>query len=288
MSERVAIERAPAKINLDLRILSRESDGYHRLETVFQALELHDLIEARPAPVLSLEVEGDIDVGSARDNLVLRAARAFCDAVPGAAPAALRLVKRIPARAGLGGGSSDAAATLRALNALGGRPLGAQDLVEIGARLGSDVPFFLCGSALARAEGRGELLSPLRALPPAPVLVVDPGFPVATRDAFRWWDERGPDTVRERPLPMPLPGADFESLGRVARNDFEDVVFERYPELDRVRARLVEAGACLARLSGSGSCVYGIFASDAAVQLAASGVAEVLAQARVLATRTAG
>ena len=301
MSDLAATERAPAKINLDLRILSREPDGYHRLETVFQALELHDLVEARPASALTLEIEGDIDVGPARDNLVLRAARAFDEAAPGGGRVHLRLVKRIPAGAGLGGGSSDAAATLRALNELAGRPLAAQVLVAIGAALGSDVPFFLCGSPLARAEGRGELLSPLRPLPPAPVLVVDPGFPVATRDAFRWWDERHPDDSSPAPSrgePVegnaqrsgeePLAPYDFESLYAGARNDFEDVVFDRHPALATVRSALASSGARFARLSGSGSCVYGLFGDDATAERAAEDLGARLTQARIIVTRTAG
>lgn len=291
MSDRIVVERAPAKINLDLRILSREPDGYHRLETVFQALELHDLIDARPAEALSLEIEGDVDVGPDRDNLVLRAARAFDEAMPGAGRARLRLVKHIPAGAGLGGASSDAAATLRALNALADQPLDAQVLVEIGARLGSDVPFFLCGSPLASAEGRGELLSPLPPLPSAAVLVVDPGFPVATRDAFRWWDERhatgAPEGAAQSSAYRSLPRDGFESIGRIARNDFEGVVFERHPMLERIRDGLAGAGATLALLSGSGSCVYGVFSDDALADEAARAVQQFQPDARVIATRTA-
>lgn len=288
------VERAPAKINLDLRILSREPDGYHRLETLFQALELHDVVEARPADALALEVEGDVDTGPAQDNLVLRAARAFLAAAPDAGPARLRLVKRIPAGAGLGGGSSDAAATLRALDALAGEPLGPQALREIGARLGSDVPFFLCGSPLARAQGRGERLTPLLPLPSAAVLVVDPGFPIATRDAFGWWDEHVAASGGRHATPEPgrddAPGTgphDFEALAAYARNDFEPPVFARHPSLAALKRHLLDAGATLSLLSGSGSCVWAVFRDDDRAAAAGARAGDLLPGARVLLTRSA-
>lgn len=303
----VVVEKAPAKINLHLRIVSRLADGYHELRTIFQALELHDRLEAVVADETSVHVEGDAQTGPLEDNLVLRAVRAFRDAVPDAPHARLRLVKRIPAGAGLGGGSSDAAAALRAINALAGAPLSLARLRTIGGSLGSDVPFFLCGSPRAYGEGRGERLAPQAASPSAQVLLVDPGFPVATRDAFAWWDARhaqgrvgsgvagraedargtgdasGAGGERRGPLGA---SEDFASLAGWARNDFEDVVFERHPELRGVARALHGAGAILAMLSGSGSCVYGIFDDSARTEAAESLVRKVMPDARVLPTRT--
>ncbi|HUF13606.1 MAG TPA: 4-(cytidine 5'-diphospho)-2-C-methyl-D-erythritol kinase [Longimicrobiales bacterium] len=300
----VVVEKAPAKINLHLRIVSRLADGYHELRTIFQALELHDRLEAVIADETSVQVEGDAQTGPVEDNLVLRAVRAFRDTVPDAPHARLRLVKRIPAGAGLGGGSSDAAAALRAINTLAGSPLPLARLRTIGGSLGSDVPFFLCGSPRAYGEGRGERLAPLAASPSAHVLLVDPGFPVATRDAFAWWDARhaqGPvgrgiagmaDGARgtgaaggERAPPLGA-SEDFASLAGWARNDFEDVVFERHPELRAIERALHGAGAILAMLSGSGSCVYGIFDDPARAEAAERHVRKVMPAARVLRTRT--
>jgi len=138
---------APAKVNLSLRVLARERSGYHQLETLFCALELRDEIEIeRGGGALSLQVEG-AELGPPEENLVHRAAVAFHDAAGIRPDTRIRLRKRIPAGAGLGGGSSDAAATLAALNALHGAPLGPTHLLRLGAELGSDVPFFLCGSS---------------------------------------------------------------------------------------------------------------------------------------------
>lgn len=284
MTHDAVVEHAPAKINLHLRIVSRESDGYHHLETLFQALELHDTLEARRADAFSLVIDGDIDTGPDARNLVLRAAHAFAAAVPDAPRAAFRLTKRIPAGAGLGGGSSDAAAALRALNALAARPLGDDKLRALGASLGADVAFFLCGSPLAWATGRGERLQPRAPLPAASVLVVDPGFPVATRDAFAWWDARH-DADRRAAAAPPVAGA-FRDLGNMVYNDFEEVVFERHPELARIRDVLADAGARIAMLSGSGSCVYGLFDAGADLDAATRVARSAAPRGRVMKTRT--
>ena len=286
---RGVVEQAPAKINLHLRIVGRAADGYHDLETIFQALELHDTLEASLADATTLDVEGGIDAGPLEQNLVLRAARAFRGRVPNAPHAAFRLVKRVPSGAGLGGGSSDAAAALRALNALAGEPLDGPALRALGATLGADVAFFLCGSPLAAATGRGDVLTAWPPLPRADVLVVDPGFAVATRDAFAWWDAHASNDGRESAMrvtaPFPAPRA-FDALRGAVRNDFETVVFERHPELARVRDALARAGATIAMLSGSGSCVYGLFDGEATADRAAALVRSAHPGATVMRTWT--
>lgn len=280
------LEDAPAKVNLHLAILALEPDGYHSLDTIFQSVDFHDTVEAHPAEGDddSLEVVGSIDTGSPSGNLVLKAAQAYRAAAPETPPVRFVLHKRIPAGAGLGGGSSDAAAALRALDRLARRPLGGRHLARLGAALGADVAFFLCGSPLARAGGRGDRLTPLPPLPAASVLIVDPGFPIATRDAFRWWDERSP---RPRSEPAPArPFESFQSIARFARNDFEDVVFDRHPALEQVRGMLLDHGARIALLSGSGSCVFGLWDDGDRIDGAAAAIEAAISGARALPTRT--
>src|SRR6266540_2828378 len=183
---------AHAKINLFLRILARDGSGYHQIETAFALLDLADDLEVRRLDSgVALEVEGP-DLGPVADNLAVRAARAVLEATGNKFGVALRLNKRIPVRAGLGGGSSDAAAALHAVNALTGNALPRAELLHFAARLGADVPFFASGAPLTLAWGRGERLLRLPAPPAAPALVAVPAITVATPDAYRWWDDATP------------------------------------------------------------------------------------------------
>ena len=186
----------PAKVNLFLRILAREDNGYHQIETLLQAVGLHDRVEAHPADSgIGLKVVrgptapglGDLvaEVGEEANNTVTRAARAFF-AATGLAPAvSLVLTKSIPAGTGLGGASSDAAGTLAALNALHGRPLERDRLTEIGGTIGADVPFFCSGHATALAWGRGDRLLGCPPPPAATVVIAVPEVRIATADAYR-------------------------------------------------------------------------------------------------------
>lgn len=257
---------APAKVNLRLCILAREADGYHGLETVFCALALADEVTVRRgAPGLRLSVEGDVDTGPPERNLARRAAERFHAAL-GEAPALdVVLRKAIPSSAGMGGGSSDAAAVLRALDRLHGSPFSRAELLQMAIELGADVPFFLGGSALALAWGRGERLLPLPPLPSRPVLVGHPGEAMPTADAFRAVAEArgGP----YRPVASALPAealASWEGVAGIACNDFEPAVFARIPVLARAVDALAAAGATVARMAGSGSSVYGVFPDAAA------------------------
>ncbi|HEX6938443.1 MAG TPA: 4-(cytidine 5'-diphospho)-2-C-methyl-D-erythritol kinase [Longimicrobiales bacterium] len=281
---------APAKVNLTLRILAREDAGYHQIETLFCALDLADTLELRPGgDGIRLEVEG-AEIGPVEDNLVFRAARAFQDATGIEQHVAIRLRKEVPAGAGLGGGSSDAAATLDALNELHGRPLDDAALVDLAATLGSDVPFFLCRSPFALAWGRGDRLLPLPAPPRAPALVAVPGFPIPTAEAYR-------ALAAHRARTGAAPGAavvplhalgTWEDIAAAAVNDFEPPTFERFPELARLKRLLLDTGATLALLSGSGSALFGIFPDgkqrdDAVSALHAHGT-----ELRLIPTATAG
>jgi 4-diphosphocytidyl-2-C-methyl-D-erythritol kinase len=265
---------APAKTNLFLRILAREEGGYHALETLFCALSLADTVAVRRgAPGVRLHEAGGVDTGPPERNLCVRAASRFYAAL-GEAPAIdIHLTKRIPSAAGLGGGSSDCAAALRALNALHGEPLDRAALLQMAIELGSDVPFFLCGSSLALAWGRGERLLALPALPPRPVLVAHPGIAMPTADAFRRIAERrgGGYVPQARSIPADaLRG--WESVAALAENDFEEVVMEEIPILRDALEAMRAAGATVARMAGSGSSVFGVFTDDAARDAAAERV----------------
>lgn len=278
---------AQAKVNLRLRVFSRDEGGYHTLETIFLRLDLHDTVEiSQSDPGIALALEGDAAEGisAGSDNLCWRAAEAYKRAVLEQTHLRIRLHKRIPAGTGLGGGSADAAAVLRLLNRRARRPLNEAALMRIGGALGSDVPFALLGVPMALGWERGRRLLPLQPPPPRPGLVLVPRLHVATRDAYEWLREHrqaaanreteatvdatpgaatpsaGPEAGREAGV---LPGArrlaEWEALARLACNDFEEPLFARYPELEDCRRVLREAGAIVAQVTGSGSALFGIF-----------------------------
>ena len=264
---------AHAKINLFLRILSRETSGYHQIETAFALLELADDLEARRIESgVALNVEG-ADLGPVDENLAVRAARAVLEATGNRFGVALRLTKRIPVRAGLGGGSSDAAAALHAVNALAGNAVPRHELLHLAARLGADVAFCVSGAPLALAWGRGERLFRLSAPSAAPALIAVPAIPVATPDAYRWWDEANPAPSPRGPVALDAEAlATWGSIGRLGGNDFESPVFAKHPELRALYERLAGTGPVWVRLCGSGSAVAAVYKkeserNDAAVRL---------------------
>lgn len=236
--------RAHAKINWTLRVTGRRADGFHDLETVFQTISLHDTLTFTPSDRLSLTCD-DPTIPCDASNLVMRAANG--------APYAIHLEKRIPHGGGLGGGSSDAAATLLAL----GRPDPALAL-----SLGSDVPFFLVGGT-AYATGRGEVLTPLRNRSGIALLLLFPEERVLTAEAFRMLRRYSEPAGIERLR-------DFDPLRDrdLLINDFEESVFEKLPKLRTLKQRLYDAGASWAGMTGSGSTIVGAFA-DAALRDAA-------------------
>jgi 4-diphosphocytidyl-2-C-methyl-D-erythritol kinase len=241
-----------AKINWSLRILGKRGDGFHELETVFQTISLHDELTFRPADQFSLTCD-DPGIPVDDTNLVLRAARAV-----DARPTAIELVKRIPAGGGLGGGSSNAAATLRALAPA--RP----DLAEIALSLGSDVPFFLVGGT-AYATGRGEVLTPLPSRAGLPLLLVLPEERVLTKEAF----------ARVERFSPPLGIGAYRDGYDAFRNDFEEPVFAMLPRLRELKQRLVEMGAAYAAMSGSGSTLFGVFDTPEAREAAVAAFGDV-------------
>jgi 4-diphosphocytidyl-2-C-methyl-D-erythritol kinase len=233
-------ETAYAKINLALRVLGREPDGYHRLDTIFAFAEDGDILSAEPAATLTLAVAGPFaaDVPAGGDNLVLRAAHAL----GGGRGAALHLDKRLPVAAGIGGGSADAAAALRVLNRLWDLGLDDSDLLEIARGLGADVPACL-KSLPVRGQGRGDDLIPLEApeLAGRPLLLVNPGIPLSTAEVFAHWK----------------PNAS-------GGNDLEAAAVSLVPDIARILDELRRApGATQVGMSGSGGTCFALFEAEA-------------------------
>jgi 4-diphosphocytidyl-2-C-methyl-D-erythritol kinase len=252
--------RAHAKINLDLRVLGVRPDGFHELRTVFQAIALHDTLECMPRAG-SFAIECDTaGVPLDSSNLVWKAAEALWRALRRTGPVRdmlVRLHKRIPLQAGLGGGSSDAAAALVALARAWGVPLRPVQLTDIAATLGSDVPFFLAGGT-ALGLGRGDEIYPLADLPRHWIVLLIPGFGVSTSDAYGWYEaerELGRGQARE---PQHVPGP-WPSRAAQMINDLEAPIARRHPEIDQMKTSLRRAGALAAAMSGSGSTVFGLF-----------------------------
>lgn len=263
---------APAKINLGLRIVGRRGDGYHTIETVMQKIDLCDeLILRRGGDGISLHCP-DGATSEDETNLVYRAADLFlrtmgercADPVSGVD---ITLRKRIPVAAGLGGGSSDAAATLKGMQVLSAARCSDAELAAVGLRLGADVPFFLNNAPAARATGIGELLTPVVPLINYTVVLVNPGFPVSTQWVYQTFaltmfknkstkkclSENAKNSVEEN-------SADALLQPTPMRNDLETVTVARYPEIEQLKNELKAHGAETALMSGSGPSVFGLFA----------------------------
>jgi 4-diphosphocytidyl-2-C-methyl-D-erythritol kinase len=256
---------AQAKVNLRLRILAREASGFHQLETLFLRLALADDVQVRVTDgVRTLDVSGDVDaqtLGPTERNLAWRAAEAYANAAGWPNGYAIQLEKRIPVGGGLGGGSADAGAVLRALNAMAPRPLGTPALLDIASRLGADVPFLTAESPYALAWGRGERMLALAAPAQREVLLLLPAFGVDTALAYGWLADARASGTRASTTAI-LHNADalssWEALAAHATNDFEPVVSERHPQIASLVAHLHSAGCSIAMMSGSGSSVFGV------------------------------
>jgi 4-diphosphocytidyl-2-C-methyl-D-erythritol kinase len=276
--------RAFAKINLDLHVLGVRPDGYHELRTTFQSIALADTLAFTRTPG-PFRIDCDHpDCPTDRRNLVWRAAELVWRAARRrGAPRDLhvKIVKRIPMQAGLGGGSSDAAAAIGALAALWRVALTRDRRHRMAAALGADVPYFLEGGTVLGLE-RGDRLFPLADIPRTWVVLVVPGFGVSTKEAFEWWDER-----REGQ-------AGREGQGRLGRasNDLQAAVAKRHPIVARLVAALKREGAFHASLSGSGSAVFGLFRRRSDAERAAQSLKSLAGRTRralvTLMTKTLG
>lgn len=255
--------KAPAKINLSLRVLGRRPDGYHDIDSLMQMVGLYDDVAVAPGRRgLDVFVEG-ADLPGGPGNLVYDAATALAKAAGVSTGASIRLTKRIPIGAGLGGGSSDAAAALMALSRLWGLRWTRTRLAELGAGLGSDVPFFFFGPT-ARVTGRGELVArtarPRLVGEPRPsewAVLVNPGFSVSTRWAFERLTTGGSIVTIPRLLEAPV------SAPCPVENSLESVTASSYPVIEEIKRWLRDAGAGVALMSGSGPTVFGLFSSRA-------------------------
>jgi 4-diphosphocytidyl-2-C-methyl-D-erythritol kinase len=260
--------QARAKINLALHVMGRRDDGYHTLDTLAVFADVGDRLWFAPAERLELTVDGPFaDLAPVGDgNLVLRAAALLKTRTGFTGGAAIRLLKELPAGAGFGGGSADAAAALQGLNELWGVELGEKALAGLGAELGADVPMCLAGRAL-RARGIGERIERLAGWPELPLLLVWPEKPVSTAEAF------GALARRDNP-PMPEPPAlscpqEAAAWLAACRNDLEEPALRLTPDIGEALAALRQSEGCLlARMSGSGSGCFGLYATRAGAEAA--------------------
>lgn len=295
-STRVRTERAHAKLNLVLRILAREASGYHGIETLFQRLALHDVVHVSVGDGPSrLQCAGPMmpagGLGDARDNLAWHAAERYVDAARWSTSFQISIEKQIPVGGGLGGGSADAAAVLRALDALAPQPLGLPALLEIGGSLGADVPFLVAGDALAWAWHRGDRFLPLPALPTMAVTLVAFESGINTGAAYgavaRARSESGGGDIHAFRY-APNDFSSWRAVGERAGNDFEPVATAMHvgvahvlPQLKSQAERLRNAGEdAIGLMSGSGATCFLLHPQSAVIDL------DLPAQARVVRTTT--
>jgi 4-diphosphocytidyl-2-C-methyl-D-erythritol kinase len=279
---------APAKVNLFLRVLAREDSGYHGIETLFCKISLADKLTVAEAEgrTVALTTEGE-ECGPPAENLATRAAQMVLDATGNRIGVSLHLVKNIPAKAGLGGGSSDAAAALDGVNQLMGNPIPRHELLQLGSKLGADVPFFLSGASLALGWDRGDRLFRLPSLPAAPGLLLIPPVGVSTADAYKWVDATRADAGRRGALALDLEALQsWGSIGRMAGNDFEGAVFGRQPSVREAFEKLVSTQPLVCRLSGSGSALFAVYRTAGDREDAKMRLGKKLG--RVIAVETAG
>ncbi|MBZ5702682.1 MAG: 4-(cytidine 5'-diphospho)-2-C-methyl-D-erythritol kinase [Acidobacteriia bacterium] len=264
-----------AKINLQLEIFGKRPDGYHELRTIFQSVSLHDELRLRAAarPGITLTIRGNEALASepVEGNLVYRAVQALQKELRVRGGVEIELRKKIPAGGGLGGGSSDAAAALTGYLRLTGRTLALPRLMELGASLGADVPFFLLGGR-ALGVNRGDEIYPLEDGPRQTVLIVAPrGIRVPTADAYRWLGAPALTKSAASPKLWRFCALSWSAQGTGLVNDFERAIFRRIPRLGKIKRALLREGAAEALLAGSGSAVFGVFPSPAKARRAVCG-----------------
>ncbi len=263
MSMKSVTELAYGKINLYLDVVGRRENGYHDIQSVMQHVSLHDTVTVVEAEQVTMTCS-DPTLTCGEDNLCIRAARTFLAAY-GKGGCGISLNKALPRQAGMGGGSADGAAVLRALNRLYGSPFTTAELCAMGARFGADVPFCVQGRGAALAEGIGERLSPFPSLPPCHLVLVESDHKVETPKAYALLDTI-PSTERGDlgALAAAMQAGDLRAIGGSLYNRFEDAV----PSSRAVFRRLLALGACGARMTGSGATVFGLFIAGTVAETA--------------------
>ncbi|NOZ85243.1 MAG: 4-(cytidine 5'-diphospho)-2-C-methyl-D-erythritol kinase [Deltaproteobacteria bacterium] len=266
--------KAPAKINLFLHIIGLRPDGFHEIESVFVPLELHDIVtvEVSPIPGVIIECPGFPEIEN-KSNLVYKALSRILDLSKNSGPPGFKstILKKIPICAGLGGGSSDAAAALLAANRLLSRPVEKQSLLEIALDIGSDVPFFL-GSGPAWVRGRGEIIEPVLDLPKLPLVLIKPTAGMSTKQAYSMWDEHSHFnnikglTYTHHSASKPAFNGNVAQVANLLCNDLEVATARCFDSVALSIGKLLDAGAMAAAMSGSGPTVFGLFASAAEAQ----------------------
>jgi 4-diphosphocytidyl-2-C-methyl-D-erythritol kinase len=257
-AERTLTVRSCAKINLGIEVLGRRPDHYHEIRTLFQSVDFSDLLEFRTVPAAGIALSGNNPaIPWDETNLVFRAAALLRESHPQAGGVEIRVVKNVPPGTGLGGGSSNAALTIYALNQLWGLGLGRSDLHHYASRLGADVPFFLEGG-LCLGEGRGDVLTALPDLPRLYCVLVLPSFPVWTADIYARLPLTSPR--KESKMSQFLARREFGRL----ENQLENTILSLYPRLQAIKGFFLEKDAVLSLVSGSGSAVFGLFKERAA------------------------
>jgi 4-diphosphocytidyl-2-C-methyl-D-erythritol kinase len=258
---------AQAKLNLYLRVLSREESGYHTIETIFHRIDYADelMVLVEDKRQRTLDVVGG-DFGPVTSNLAYRAAVAYQESAGWPRGFTIKLEKQIPSGAGLGGGSADAAAVLRALDSLARAPLGERRLLSIAAALGADIPFLVSREVMALAWGHGERMLALPPLPQRDVLLVIPEFRVATADAYAWLDKHraalggtGEYETADLLLATEQVFADWHALAQLSRNSFLNPVAARHPQIRTLLDQLKTTDPFLCGMSGSGSTLFGVY-----------------------------
>lgn len=263
---------AYAKINWSLAVLDTRPDGYHALDMLMQRISLHDVLTFESANRLTLTVDNKV-IDNADDNLVMRAAYALNRYAGTNKGASISLHKHIPARAGLGGGSADCAVTLLTLNRMWGLNISRSELEAIGLSLGADVPFCV-REQFCRAEGIGEILTPIANAPRVPIALVTPGGGLSTPEVFRKWNAIGcPHAQLDNiALAKALSVADWDLVRRISRNDLEAPAFDLMPEISELIDRFYALGARFARMTGSGSTVFAVFDDLTSASAAANAI----------------
>ena len=251
------IVESPAKINLGLNVVRKREDGYHDLETIFIPLLLSDKITFSKSNEFSFQTDSDL-LNQLNDNLILKAIRLLEDFTDRKFVLDIFVEKVIPIGGGLGGGSSNAATTLKTINKMFNLGLDYTQLSSLAIELGSDVPYFL-NPVSSYAESRGELLYPLNIDIPYPILIINPRITIDTAWAFKNIKPVTPVKNLRQIFQESL--VDFDKLNSYVKNDFEEVVFNEFPLLKHIKEELYNQGAEFALMSGTGSTVYGIFSN---------------------------